>query len=82
MYVALEQLAAKYKVGIDAIALQFCVQTIHPFIVLSGASETSQIKENLKVNEFQLLAEEVTQLKSFRIDAIDYWSERKRLGWN
>mgnify|MGYP006078573867 FL=1 len=82
MYVALEQLAEKYKVGIDAIALQFCVQTIHPFVVLSGASEISQLKENLKVNEFQLLAEEVSQLKSFNIDAIDYWSERKRLGWN
>lgn len=82
LYATLGQLAAKYKVGIDAIALQFCVQTVHPFIVLSGASEISQLKENLKVNEFQLLAEEVSQLKSFRIDAIKYWSERKRLGWN
>jgi hypothetical protein len=45
-------------------------------------NKISQLKENLKVNGFQLLAKEVTQLKSFRIDAIDYWSERKRLGWN
>ena len=82
MYIALGQMANKYSVGVDAIALQFCIQTIDPFMVLSGASEPDQIKENLKSNEFQLLAEDLSKLKSFRIKVIDYWSERKQLNWN
>lgn len=82
LYIALAEFAEKHKVGIDAIALQFCVQTVHPFIVLSGASQTDQIKQNLKTNTFQLQPEEVSQLKSFGITAEDYWLERKQLGWN
>ena len=82
LYTCLEQLATKYGIGIDAVALQFCIQTINPFMVLSGASQTNQIKENLKANDFHLLAEDMALLKSFKIDTIDYWSERKQLGWN
>jgi len=82
MYTALRQMANKYAVGIDAIALQFCIQTIDPFMVLSGASEPNQIKENLKSNGFQLLEEDLSKLRSFRINATDYWSERKQLNWN
>ena len=82
LYIALAQLAEKYSAGVDAIALQFCVQTANPFIVLSGASQTDQLQQNLKTNTFQLQAEEVSQLKSFGINAKDYWSERKQLGWN
>jgi aryl-alcohol dehydrogenase-like predicted oxidoreductase len=81
MYVALEKMASKYSVGIDAIALNFCVQTIDPFIVLSGASELNQIKENLKSNEFLLEEKDLSTLKSFGINTTDYWLERKQLGW-
>ena len=81
MYISLGQMANKYSVGIDAIALQFCIQTIDPFMVLSGASEPDQIKENLKSNEFQLLEEDLSKLRTFRINATDYWSERKQLNW-
>ena len=82
MYIALGQMANKYSVGVDAIALQFCIQTVDPFMVLSGASEPDQIRENLKSNGFQLLEEDLSKLKSFRINATDYWFERKQLHWN
>lgn len=82
LYIALSKMANKYAVGVDAIALKFCVQTIDPFIVLSGASEPDQVKENLKSNEFQLLEEDLSELKSFGINATDYWVERKLLNWN
>lgn len=82
MYIALGQMANKYSVGIDAIALQFCIQTVDPFMVLSGASEPAQIRENLKSNGFQLLEDDLSKLKSFRINTADYWFERKQLHWN
>lgn len=82
MYSSLEYLSKKYAVGIDAIALQFCYQTINPFIILSGASTNNQLEQNLKTNHFELLEEEITLLKSFNINPINYWAERKKLAWN
>jgi aryl-alcohol dehydrogenase-like predicted oxidoreductase len=82
LYVQLEQLANKYKVGIDAIALRFCIQTIEPFIVLSGAGDANQMEENWKANDFELSDEELKQLQFFGIKSKDYWSERKQLNWN
>lgn len=82
MYDALEALAQKYNVGVDAIALRFCVDSINPFIVLSGAVQSSQIKENLRSNSFELEKVDLNLLKSFKQDAYQYWSERKQLTWN
>lgn len=82
MYFTLEQLSKKYAVGIDVIALQFCHQTINPFIVLSGASTNNQLEENLKTNDFELSEEEITLLKSFKVNPKNYWTERKKLAWN
>lgn len=82
LYILLNQLANKYSVGIDAIALQFCIKRIGPFMVLSGASASNHIKENLKANTFNLSKEDVLKLKSFKISSTEYWSERKQLKWN
>ena len=82
LYVTLGELADKYSVGIDAIALQFCIQSIDPFMVLSGASEVEQLEGNLKVGEFELLPVDVEKLKGFGVDASAYWAERKELVWN
>jgi aryl-alcohol dehydrogenase-like predicted oxidoreductase len=82
LYSALENLAEKYKVGVDAIALKFALQTIPKSTVLSGASNTKQLKENLKVNDFTLSFNDISLLKSFKIDSEYYWSERKKLEWN
>ena len=81
-YNILEQLAKKYSVGIDAIALNFCEQTIVNATVLSGASQISHLKDNLKVATFNLTNEEVQTLKSFSVPVNNYWQERKSLHWN
>ena len=82
MYASLEKLSKKHNVGIDAIALKYCEQTIPKSTVLSGASNANQLKENLKINSFSLSADDVNLLNSFNTDAEHYWSERKNLEWN
>ncbi len=82
LYKVLERLANKYKVGVDAISLQFCAQTIQSSTVLSGASNTIQLQENLKAQNIQLLNNELEEITSFKIEADDYWKERKLLAWN
>ena len=82
LYVSLDEMAKKYRVGVDAIALRFCMQTIAPFMVLSGASQPPQLTENLKSNDFILEEEDLIILKSFKIDPKTYWAERKLLQWN
>lgn len=81
-YTILENLANKYKVGVDAIALKYCIQTIPKSVVLSGASNPNQLKENLKTNSFVLTLDEIEQLNSFKISPGIYWQERKELQWN
>lgn len=82
LYDFLEALAGKYMVGVDAIALRFCVDTVYPFVVLSGASEEFQILENMKSNQIELEQNDIDKLKSFRVDSKVYWNERKQLNWN
>ena len=78
----LQVLAEKYKVGIDAIALRFCLDAIPSDIVLSGASDKKQLKENLKALDFQLTPEEVDLLKKAKVSSKEYWSERSQLNWD
>ena len=82
MYTTLESLSKKYNVGVDAISLKYCEQTISKSIVLSGASNSNQLKENLKLNGFLLSADDIKILKSFKCAPEIYWSERKKLQWN
>jgi len=82
MYTTLENLAKKHQVGVDAISLKYCEQTISNAIVLSGASSTEQLKENLKLNSFTLSSDEIEILNSLKIAPEPYWSERKQLVWN
>lgn len=82
MYASLENLSKKNNVGIDAISLKYCEQTISKSTILSGVSNTKQLKENLKLNDFKLSANDINLLNSFKTDAEHYWSERKNLAWN
>ncbi len=82
MYATLENLSKKHKVGVDAISLKYCEQTISNSIVLSGAANSQQLKENLKTNTFSLSYEEVELLNSFKTSTDSYWAERKKLPWN
>ncbi|MCG9793450.1 aldo/keto reductase [Flavobacterium algicola] len=82
MYTTLEALAKKYEVGVDAIALRFCIQSVDPFIVLSGASSVQHVKDNNKANNFELSQEDLETLYTFKVKPSKYWSERKQLQWN
>jgi aryl-alcohol dehydrogenase-like predicted oxidoreductase len=82
IYSVLNQLAKKYDVGVDAIAIRFIEDTIQPFKVLSGAAIQEHLIGNLKTNDFELTNDEINWLKSFAIEPKVYWDERKRLGWN
>lgn len=82
LYKLLEKLTIKYNVGFDAIALRFCMDSLHPDIVLSGAATAEQVKENIKANDFELNENEINELKSFGQKTEHYWNERKQLNWN
>lgn len=82
LYAVLNQLAKQYNVGVDAIALRFCEDSLSPFKVLSGAAVEEHITANLMVNDFELTNNEIELLKSFAIEPKAYWQERKQLNWN
>ncbi len=81
-YDLLLELSKKYTVGVDAIALRFCMDSIKSDIVLSGASTQKQLAENLKAYDFVLTEEEIARIKMLKVDPEGYWSERKKLEWN
>jgi aryl-alcohol dehydrogenase-like predicted oxidoreductase len=81
LYLSLEEIALKYKVGIDAIALRFCMDSLGPDIVLSGAANENELRENMKAESFHLATEEIEMLKQNGVDSNAYWEERKNLKW-
>ncbi len=82
LYRILNEIATHHSVGIDAIALQFCRQTVRPFTVLSGASNATHLLSNLQMEEIKLSDEEIRLLKDQAVSAAFYWEERKALDWN
>lgn len=82
LYEYLDQLSEKYSVGIDAIALRFIIDDLEPSTILSGASNSNQLKENLKALNFELDKNEISKLKLFTVSPNNYWQERNELKWN
>ena len=82
MFTTLERLSKKHKVGVDAISLKYCEQTIPNSLVLSGAGTAKQLKENLKLHNFTLSTDDIELLNSFKTTPEFYWTERKKLQWN
>ena len=82
LYAYLDHLAAKYKVGNDAIALRFVIDYLGPDVVLSGASSKNQLMENLKALNFSLNKQELISLRDFACVKTTYWNERQKLEWN
>ncbi len=82
LYTTLATLAKKYDVGIDAIALRFCIDSIAPYKVLSGAANELHLSENSKATHFKLEAKDIAALKEMSISSDTYWTERKLLAWN
>lgn len=81
-YDLLSELSKKYEVGVDAIALRFCMDSIKSDTVLSGASSQKQLSENLKAYDFVLTEDEIARIKMLKVDPEAYWCERKALEWN
>ncbi len=81
LYRYITQLADKYRVGTDAIAIRFCLDSFPEAVTLSGASSINQVQSNLAANNFILEREEMELLKSYKIDPAMYWDERKQLSW-
>lgn len=82
VYIYMQQLADKYQVGVDAIALRFCMDVLENAMVLSGANTKEHLVSNYQVTTFSLEEEELRRLQSFAIAPEDYWQERKKLEWN
>jgi len=81
-YKHLKQLSLKYNVGIDAIALRYCMDSIPSHKVLSGAATEFHLLENMKTSNFKLTDQDIAILNKLAVKATDYWNERKQLGWN
>ena len=81
-YELLLELSKKYAVGVDAVALRFCMDSINSDIVLSGASNKQQLSENLQAYDFVLTEEEIARIRTLKVVPEGYWSERKKLEWN
>lgn len=78
----LETLSKTYDVGVDAIALRFIIDTLQPNVVLSGASTSNHLDQNLKALDFKLLSKDLELLKTLTIGSKAYWDERSDLTWN
>ena len=78
----LNELATKYNVGIDAIALRFIIDRLNPSVVLSGAFSKKQLKDNLKALDFKLTNEEIQKLTRIKKESSHYWKARKSLIWS
>jgi len=81
-YDYIKTLSTKYNVGIDAVAIRFIMDSLEPTLVLSGASNINQLRENLKALNLELDANEIKTLKSFAVSPEHYWQERSNLKWN
>jgi aryl-alcohol dehydrogenase-like predicted oxidoreductase len=82
LYDVLNTLSKKYNVGVDAVALRYVIDSLQPTYVLSGASNTKQLKENLKANTFTLSGKELSVLNALNVSPDSYWRERSALSWN
>ena len=82
LYNDMENLAQKYKVSVDAVALRFVIDHLEPGVILSGASNTNQLAENLKALDFKLEKRELLSLNQHSVHPDSYWSERTKLVWN
>ena len=82
LYDFLMELADKYKVGADAVAMRYCMDKFEKAKVLSGADNCIHLRANLRANQFSLTQDELEKLDSFGINSTEYWQERKSLQWN
>jgi aryl-alcohol dehydrogenase-like predicted oxidoreductase len=79
---ALEILAAKYDVGIDAISLAFIMSQPFVNMVLSGAATEEHLLSNVMAAELALEPKDLQMLENLKMNTEEYWTERAGMAWN
>jgi aryl-alcohol dehydrogenase-like predicted oxidoreductase len=79
---ALAEAAARFGVGIDAVALAAVLARPWADAVLSGASTVDQVNENAKALSVRWDEEAEARLAGLTEGADDYWKRRTGLEWN
>jgi aryl-alcohol dehydrogenase-like predicted oxidoreductase len=75
------ELAARHRVGPDAVALGAVLANPWADVVLSGAATIEQLRSNVAAAGVALAAEELAALAGLAEPAERYWSERSSRAW-
>jgi len=78
----LTEIAEKYQVGVDAIAISYVLQQPWASVVLSGAARQSHLISNLKAFEIKLTPNDLQKLDELKETPENYWQTRSDLSWN
>jgi len=78
----LANMARKYEVGMDAIALAFVLTQPWANVVLSGAAVETHLVSNVEAAKIKLSHDDIEHLTHFAQPVNDYWQQRKALEWN
>jgi len=78
----LDEIAAHYEVGIDALALAFILHQPWAQVVLSGAATQAHLQSNVQAAQLQITEEHLQQLGALATSPAAYWSQRDQLHWN
>jgi aryl-alcohol dehydrogenase-like predicted oxidoreductase len=78
----LQDAAAEAGAPIDALALAAVIAQPWADIVLSGAAQTDQLKDNVKALNVAWREELTTRLASLTEPEEEYWEKRSQLEWN
>lgn len=81
-YTLLYELAEKYNTGVEAVAIRYCMDSIQPNVVLSGAYNEETLMQNLEALNFKLEPEELEDIRTMNIMPEFYWNERTALTYN
>ena len=75
-------MANRYQVTEDAIALAYILSKPFASVVLSGAAVSAHLISNVKGSEIKLSEQDIRLLDGLRMKPDHYWEERAGLAWN
>jgi aryl-alcohol dehydrogenase-like predicted oxidoreductase len=78
----LDDLARRFRVSMDAVALAAALARPWVSVVLSGAATEAQLQSNLKAAAIQWDAEAESLIAGFSEAPDAYWQTRSELAWN
>jgi aryl-alcohol dehydrogenase-like predicted oxidoreductase len=79
---ALDRIAARHGVGVDAVALAAALTNPWADVVLSGAVTAAQLTSNLAALEVELDPSELEELAALAEPPEHYWRHRSGLAWS